>query len=63
MAKARLSDDAVQKRTGKNWKQWFEILDRAGAKKMSHKEMAGHLYEKYRVSGWWCQMIAVRYER
>ena len=63
MANARLSDDAVLKRTGRNWKQWFEILDRAGAKKMSHKEMVEHLYEKHHVSSWWCQMIAVSYER
>ncbi len=62
MAKA-LSDDSVIKRTGKSWKQWFGILDRAGAKKMSHKEIAGHLYEKLAVSGWWSQMIAVSYER
>jgi len=29
----RMSDDAVKAKTGKTWKQWFTILDKAGAKK------------------------------
>ncbi len=32
----RMSDAAVQAKTGKNWRQWFEILDAAGARKMDH---------------------------
>ena len=37
--KPRMSDDAVQAKTGKNWSQWFAILDKAGAKEMSHQEI------------------------
>lgn len=45
MSKARMRDTAVQAKTGKNWQQWFAILDRADAmKKISHKEMAAYTY-------------------
>jgi len=63
MGRARISDAAVQAKTGRNWQQWFSILDRAGATKMSHKEMAEYLYEKQGVPGWWSQMVAVTYEQ
>ena len=63
MSKARIGDDAIQARTGRNWQQWFSVLDKAGAMKMSHKEMADYLYGEKGVPGWWCQMIVVRYEQ
>lgn len=63
MSRARIGDDAIQARTGRNWQQWFSVLDKAGAVKMSHKEMANYLYGEKGVPGWWCQMIVVRYEQ
>jgi hypothetical protein len=35
----KTSDEAVDKATGKKWNEWFAILDRAGAKKMPHREI------------------------
>jgi hypothetical protein len=58
----RMSDDAVNERTGKVWAEWFKILDKAGAKKWLHKEIAAYLYEKHKVSEWWSQMVSVGYE-
>ena len=58
-----MSDDAVKAKTGKTWKQWFDILERAGASKMSHQEIVGFLTTKYNVGPWWQQMITVSYER
>jgi hypothetical protein len=58
----RVGDEVLKQRTGKIWKEWFLILDRAGAKKMNHTEIATVLYEKFSVPGWWCQMVAVGYE-
>lgn len=58
-----VSDEAVKARTGKNWPQWFAILDKAGAKKMRHAEIAKYLREKRNVPSWWNQMITVCYER
>ena len=60
---ANIGDDAVKAKTGKVWDDWFTILDKAGAKKMTHTEIATHLYDKCGVPGWWCQMVAVGYER
>lgn len=58
----RASDEVVVAKTGKPWAEWFTILDKAGAKKMNHTEIAAYLYDKKKVPGWWCQMVAVGYE-
>jgi uncharacterized protein YndB with AHSA1/START domain len=59
----RMSDEAVKAKTGKDWKEWFSILDKAGAKKMTHQEIATYLYNKQNVGPWWTQMVAVTYEQ
>ena len=33
MPTSRISDEAVRKKTGRDWKGWFALLDKAGAKK------------------------------
>jgi hypothetical protein len=58
----RMSDESVKERTGKVWAEWFKILDRAGAKKWPHKEIAMYLHKEKKVGEWWCQMVAVGYE-
>ena len=59
----QIGDAAVKAKTGKGWAEWFKILDAAGAKKMKHTEIASHLYKKLKVRSWWCQMVAVEYEK
>ena len=59
----RMSDEAVKSKTGKNWKEWFSVLDRAGAKKMTHQEIANFLHTKHSVPPWWTQMVTVTYEQ
>ncbi len=61
--KPRMSDEAVVSKTGKTWSLWFKHLDAAGAKKMSHQEIAAYLSEKQGVPPWWTQMVAVTYEQ
>ena len=58
-----MSDEAVQAKTGKAWAEWFRILDKAGAKKITHREIAALLHSKHKVPGWWAQMVTVGYER
>jgi hypothetical protein len=58
-----MSDEAVKEKTGKTWAGWFALLDRAGAAKRPHKEIAKLLHEKHGVPGWWSQMVTVEYER
>jgi len=59
----KIGDEALKAKTGKTWKEWFAALDKAGANKMSHSEIADYLYEKLKVPGWWNQMVAVTYEQ
>lgn len=59
----RVSDEAVQKRTGKTWAEWFKLLNGEGAQKMIHRDIAALLYQKHKLSGWWAQMVTVEYER
>jgi hypothetical protein len=58
-----MSDDAVKAKTGKTWNGWFKILDKAGADKMPHKEIAEHLHDSFGIPGWWSQMVTVEYEQ
>ena len=59
----RMSDEAVAAKTGKTWKQWFAIIDKAGGKKMTHQEIVKLLNSKHNVGPWWCQMVTVTYEQ
>lgn len=59
----RMSDEAVKAKTGKTWAEWFSILNKAGAKKMSHQEIVKVLNGKHNVGPWWCQMVTATYEQ
>ena len=59
-----VSAEAVLKSTGKSWDEWFAMLDKAGARKMTHKDIANWLHVHGNIeSGWWCQSVAVAYEQ
>jgi len=60
---AGVSTTAVERRTGKGWDAWFALLDRAGAARLDHSQIASLLHEKHGVAGWWSQMITVAYEQ
>ena len=58
-----MSDEAVKAKTGKAWREWFTILDKAGGKKMSHQEIVKYLNSEQGVGPWWQQMVTVTYEQ
>src|SRR5262245_17470773 len=58
-----IGDAAIAEKTGKTWVEWFAILDKAGAVKMSHKQIVAYLAEHHQVSAWWVQMVTVGYEQ
>jgi len=60
---AGMTDDAVKAKTGCTWDCWVRALDRVNAADMTHREIAQHVREKYRVSNWWAQTVTVGYER
>jgi hypothetical protein len=57
------SDEAIQRRTGRGWEEWFDLLDEWGAAERPHKEIARWLREEQRVDGWGAQSVTVSYER
>jgi hypothetical protein len=57
-----MSDAAVKAKTGKDWAGWFGALDKAGAAKLKHPQIAQLIHEKHGIPGWWCQMVTVEYE-
>ncbi len=58
-----VSSDAVARRTGKSWAQWFALLDAAGAAELDHKGIVAVLAQRHGVGPWWQQMVTVAYEK
>jgi len=54
---------AVLRATGRPWSEWLAVLDRAGARTLSHKDIALLLSRKFGVPDWWGQMVTVGYEQ
>ena len=59
---AGVSTEAVARRTGKSWDDWFEVLDSAGAATLDQRGVIAILAQKHGIGPWWQQMIAVGYE-
>lgn len=62
-AAAAMSDAAVKAKTGRTWSQWFTVLDKAGAAKMTHAAIAKLIATRHKIPGWWAQAVTVAYER
>ena len=60
---AGVGAEAVMRATGRPWSEWLAVLDRAGARKMAHKDIALLLSRKFGVPDWWGQMVTVGYEQ
>jgi len=56
-------DEALKRQTGRDWAAWFALLDRDGAAKLTHQQIAEIVHGKYNGGSWWSQMITVGYER
>lgn len=62
MAAKDIGDEAVKRATGRDWAAWLKLLDKAGAKTKSHKEIVAIVSESG-AGSWWSQMVTVTYER
>jgi len=59
-----VTGDAVKKASGRNWDEWRSYLDSMGAAELDHKGIVALLRAEPGVPGeWWCQTIAVGYEK
>jgi hypothetical protein len=57
------SDEAIRRRTGRGWEEWFDLLDEWGAAEREHKEIAQWVAEEHGTDGWSAQSVTVGYER
>ena len=61
--KREIRSEAVQMATGTTWDEWIVLLDRAGARKMTHQEIVAVVRDKFKIRPWWQQMVTVGYEQ
>jgi len=61
--KGGLSDAKSIEKTGHDLAHWFDVMDRFGGVEKGHTALTTHLYENYKVPGWYVQGIVVAYER
>jgi uncharacterized protein DUF4287 len=54
--------EAVRKATGRDWAEWFALLDGWGATGRPHRDIAARLAEEYGIGNWWSQTVTVAYE-
>jgi hypothetical protein len=62
-ALAGMKNGPVHAKTGRTWEEWVRVLDRAGASRLSHREIAALVGTKYKAGNWWSQTVTVGYER
>jgi hypothetical protein len=60
---AGTSNETVEARTGRTWRQWVRELDAIDAASMTHAEIAKRVKAMADISGWWSQSVTVGYER
>jgi hypothetical protein len=56
------SDKGIQVKTGKTYSDWFALLDEAGARKMTYKEIVSVLQSQHRLERWRAQKLTIIYE-
>lgn len=59
-------DEALRAATGKDWSEWFAVLDAAGAaaRRLDHQRVWDLAMQSLpETAGWWGQMVSVGYER
>jgi len=59
------SDEAIRRRTGRGWEEWFDLLDEWGAAERTHREIARWVAEQQGVVplAWGAQAVTGSYER
>lgn len=59
--------EPIEQATGRTWDAWLAFMERAGAKDLSHKQIAevvaAELAGKIDNPGWWAQSVTVAYEQ
>ena len=61
-ALADMSDESIQKNTGRSWREWVTLLDGEKSTEKPHREIAQYV-SSLGIPGWWSQAVTVGYER
>lgn len=59
----QVGDDRIRQATGRGRREWFALLDAAGAEGWDHARIARWLGGEHDVDGWWAQSVTVGYEQ
>ena len=59
------SNEEIERRTGRGWEEWFDLLDEWGAPDRTHREIARWVAEQQGIEplAWNAQAVAGSYER
>jgi hypothetical protein len=58
-----MSEEAIRRRTGRGWEEWFDLLDAWGAADRTHTEIARWVASEHAIKGWDAQAVTVSFER
>jgi hypothetical protein len=58
-----MSEEAIRRRTGRGWEEWFDLLDTWSAAERTHTEIARWVAEEHAIKGWDAQAVTVSFER
>ena len=58
-----MSDDAIRRKTGRGWEEWFDLLDEWGGAERPRSELVRWVGEEHGIQGWGAQAVTVTYER
>ncbi|HET8772389.1 MAG TPA: hypothetical protein VFP80_01305 [Thermoanaerobaculia bacterium] len=57
-----MSDEAIQRNTGRDWREWVRVLDAEKCAGKPHREIAQYV-ASLGTPDWWSQSVTVGYER
>jgi uncharacterized protein YndB with AHSA1/START domain len=58
-----VSDEAIRRRTGRGWEEWFDLLDEWGAADRSQADAARWIADEHGIEGWSAQAVTITYAR
>ncbi|MEK6579131.1 MAG: hypothetical protein AABZ55_07880 [Bdellovibrionota bacterium] len=58
----KVTAESVLKHTGKNWRQWVNILKKSGARAWTYQEIAAFLKKRHSLTPWWRHGVALGFE-
>ena len=53
---------ALKRTSGRDYDEWFRLLDMWGASKREYREIASWLTTEYGMSNWWAQKVTIEYQ-